>query len=58
MCSAATGRRRHCWRLALPVSKFWVCKRAVPMIAEALECLGGNGYVEDSGWPGCSGSPR
>jgi putative acyl-CoA dehydrogenase len=33
-------------RLALPVSKFWVCKRAVPMIAEALECLGGNGYVE------------
>ena len=33
-------------RLALPVAKFWVCKRAVPMIAEALECLGGNGYVE------------
>jgi putative acyl-CoA dehydrogenase len=33
-------------RLALPVTKFWVCKRAVPMIAEALECLGGNGYVE------------
>ncbi|MET0862995.1 MAG: acyl-CoA dehydrogenase family protein [Nakamurella sp.] len=33
-------------RLALPVAKFWVCKRAVPVIAEALECLGGNGYVE------------
>ena len=33
-------------RIALPVSKFWVCKRTVPMIAEALECLGGNGYVE------------
>ncbi len=33
-------------RLALPVSKFWVCKRTVPMVAEALECLGGNGYVE------------
>ncbi|MEP6560298.1 MAG: acyl-CoA dehydrogenase family protein [Nakamurella sp.] len=33
-------------RLALPVSKFWVCKRAVPVLAEALECLGGNGYVE------------
>jgi putative acyl-CoA dehydrogenase len=33
-------------RLALPVSKFWICKRAVPVIAEALECLGGNGYVE------------
>ena len=34
-------------RLALPAAKFWVCKRAVPMIAEALECLGGNGYVEN-----------
>jgi putative acyl-CoA dehydrogenase len=33
-------------RLALSAAKFWVCKRAVPMIAEALECLGGNGYVE------------
>ena len=33
-------------RLVLPAAKFWVCKRAVPMIAEALECLGGNGYVE------------
>jgi putative acyl-CoA dehydrogenase len=33
-------------RIALPVAKFWICKRAVPVIAEALECLGGNGYVE------------
>jgi putative acyl-CoA dehydrogenase len=33
-------------RLALPSAKYWVCKRATPMIAEALECLGGNGYVE------------
>lgn len=33
-------------RLALPVAKFWVCKRAVPAIAEALECFGGNGFVE------------
>ena len=33
-------------RLALPVAKFWICKRSVPVIAEALECLGGNGYVE------------
>ena len=38
-------------RLALPVSKFWVCKRATTVIAEALECLGGNGYVEDSIMP-------
>ena len=28
------------------MAKFWICKRAVPVIAEALECLGGNGYVE------------
>src|SRR5436190_582863 len=35
-------------RLATAVAKYWVCKRAAPMIAEALECLGGNGYVEES----------
>ncbi len=40
------GRARTLLRLAVPVSKFWVCKRAVPTIAEALECLGGNGFVE------------
>jgi putative acyl-CoA dehydrogenase len=33
-------------RIALPSAKFWTCKRAVPVLAEALECLGGNGYVE------------
>ena len=38
-------------RIALPLAKFWVCKRTPMMIAEALECLGGNGYVEDSGLP-------
>ncbi|WP_310963212.1 acyl-CoA dehydrogenase family protein [Nocardioides terrisoli] len=38
-------------RIALPLSKFWVCKRTPMMVAEALECLGGNGYVEDSGMP-------
>ncbi|HEX2678441.1 MAG TPA: isovaleryl-CoA dehydrogenase [Polyangiales bacterium] len=36
-------------RLGLAVSKYWVCKRTAPHVAEALECLGGNGYVEDSG---------
>ncbi|MEO5854025.1 MAG: acyl-CoA dehydrogenase family protein, partial [Nocardioides sp.] len=34
-----------------PLAKFWVCKRTPAMVAEALECLGGNGYVEDSGLP-------
>ncbi len=38
-------------RLALAVSKYWICKSAVWSVAEALECLGGNGYVEDSGMP-------
>jgi putative acyl-CoA dehydrogenase len=38
-------------RLALPAAKFWVCKRAPAAVGEALECLGGNGYVEDSGLP-------
>ena len=33
-------------RLALAVMKYWVCKRGAPLAAEALECLGGNGYVE------------
>ena len=38
-------------RIGLAASKYWVCKRAVAHAAEALECLGGNGYVEDSGMP-------
>lgn len=38
-------------RLALPVSKYLVCKRASTVVAEALECLGGNGYVEESDLP-------
>ncbi len=38
-------------RLATAVGKYWVCKRLPPVAAEALECLGGNGYVEESGMP-------
>ncbi|WP_406293913.1 acyl-CoA dehydrogenase family protein [Embleya sp. NBC_00888] len=38
-------------RIAVAVSKYWVCKRGPAHAAEALECLGGNGYVEESGLP-------
>jgi putative acyl-CoA dehydrogenase len=38
-------------RFATAVMKYWVAKRAAPHAAEALECLGGNGYVEESGMP-------
>ena len=38
-------------RLATPVLKYWTCKRAPVHAVEALECLGGNGYVEESGMP-------
>jgi putative acyl-CoA dehydrogenase len=38
-------------RLALPAAKYWVCKRTPMVVGEALECLGGNGYVEESGLP-------
>jgi putative acyl-CoA dehydrogenase len=35
-------------RLLTPAAKFWVCKRAPAFVYEAMECLGGNGYVEES----------
>jgi putative acyl-CoA dehydrogenase len=38
-------------RFATAVMKYWVSKRAAAHAAEALECLGGNGFVEDSGLP-------
>jgi putative acyl-CoA dehydrogenase len=38
-------------RLATAVGKYWVCKRQPTVVGEALECLGGNGYVEESVMP-------
>ena len=38
-------------RLMLPAAKHWICKRAPAVISEALECLGGNGFVEESVMP-------
>ncbi len=36
-------------RIGVAIGKYWVCKRAPMLVAEALECLGGNGYVEENG---------
>ena len=41
-------QQRHFARLATAVVKYWACKRAPMQVAEALECLGGSGYVEES----------
>ncbi|MFJ3927411.1 acyl-CoA dehydrogenase family protein [Streptomyces sp. NPDC090022] len=48
---AGTEQERAFLRLAVPAAKYWVTKRCTPTVAEALECLGGNGYVEESGLP-------
>ncbi|HLJ80515.1 MAG TPA: isovaleryl-CoA dehydrogenase [Ktedonobacterales bacterium] len=41
----------HIKRIGTAIGKYWVCKRGPVLTAEALECLGGNGYVEESGMP-------
>jgi putative acyl-CoA dehydrogenase len=47
---AAGDAREAAWaRLLTPAIKYWVCKAAPVLIGEAMECLGGNGYVEDNG---------
>ena len=34
-------------RIGAPIAKYWICKRAAPVVMEALECHGGNGFIED-----------
>ena len=46
--SQSDERERSFARIATAVSKYWLCKRAAAQVGEALECLGGNGYVEES----------
>lgn len=48
---AGNENERSFLRLAVPVAKYWVTKRCAPLVVEAAECLGGNGYVEESGMP-------
>src|SRR6185312_9418732 len=48
----ATDEREAAFaRIATAVAKYWICKRGPGHAAEGLECLGGNGYVEESGLP-------
>jgi putative acyl-CoA dehydrogenase len=44
------SERAFC-RIATAISKYWLCKRSPVHVGEALECLGGNGYVEESIMP-------
>jgi putative acyl-CoA dehydrogenase len=45
----ANDSRASAWRrLMTPITKYWVCKIAPALVAEAMECLGGNGYVEEA----------
>ena len=38
-------------RIGVTLGKYWICKRQTAVVGEALECLGGNGFVEESGMP-------
>jgi putative acyl-CoA dehydrogenase len=46
---ASDERERLLARVLTPIAKFWVCKRGAALAQEAMECLGGNGYVEEGG---------
>jgi putative acyl-CoA dehydrogenase len=46
--SAADPREAALARLLTPIAKYWICKRTPAVVVEALECLGGNGFVEES----------
>jgi putative acyl-CoA dehydrogenase len=43
------GREAIMRRVLTPIAKFWICKRGSAFAQEAMECLGGNGYVEEGG---------
>jgi putative acyl-CoA dehydrogenase len=49
--AASDPREAAFARLVTPAAKYWICKTAPSFIYEAMECLGGNGYVEESVLP-------
>jgi putative acyl-CoA dehydrogenase len=51
-CEADAGdEARAAARIVTPAAKYWVCKRAIAVAAEAMEALGGNGYIEENPLP-------
>ncbi|WP_309094626.1 acyl-CoA dehydrogenase family protein [Streptomyces sp.] len=50
-CDDGGEHERALLRIAVPAAKYWVTKRCPAVAVEAAECLGGNGYVEESGMP-------
>jgi putative acyl-CoA dehydrogenase len=48
LASAFDRNESHFRRIGVAIAKYWTCKRAIAVVAEALECHGGNGYVEES----------
>ena len=44
----ASDSERRIARVSTPLAKFWNCKRAPSFVAEALECHGGNGFIEEN----------
>ncbi|MBV9673269.1 MAG: isovaleryl-CoA dehydrogenase [Verrucomicrobia bacterium] len=49
--SRENSREQKFARIATAIAKYWITKRAPAVAAEALECLGGNGYIEESSLP-------
>jgi putative acyl-CoA dehydrogenase len=49
--SAEDAREQKFARIATAIAKYFITKRAPAVVAEALECLGGNGYIEESPLP-------
>jgi putative acyl-CoA dehydrogenase len=47
----SSEQERSFARIATAIAKYWLCKRATSQVGEGLECLGGNGYVEESIMP-------
>jgi len=49
--SSRDATERALARIITAIAKYWICKRCPPFVNEAQECLGGNGYVEESALP-------